>query len=480
MKRIISAMLSFLLLCQLFTNTVFAMPEWPSDTGIMADGGIVVDMDSGAVIYGQRIRVGYFPASITKLLTALVVLEHAELDDIVTFSNDAVNNVESGSGNKLKIEVGDKLSVKDCLYMLLLVSSNQAGNALAEHVAGSRDDFVDMMNEKIKELGCTDSHFKNPSGLNDPEQIVTPYDMSLIARACFSNSQLLEIASSKKYRVNSTINNPDGANITMEHKMLVESDYTYEGAIAGKTGFTSLAGNTLVTLAERDGRRLIAIVLKGSQPQYYIDDTTLLDFGFNKFKNMNVAEYETEYTSGDEEIQVGAKSYASSDLLIDPAAVVTLPKDAEFTDLTKSLHTELTGDYPEGAVAFIQYSYNDRKVGNAYLCLKDPVVQAGNSDSGASEGAAGGTPEALDKPDKTPAETDQAGLPLFVKILLGTGAAIVLGAGITIAVMIYRRRKEEEWELAMRRERRRQRLKESGYSEADFNKILQERKGRVR
>ena len=155
--------------------TVQAAPEWPSDTGVQSEAGIVMDMDSGAVLFGQNIHVQKAPASITKLLTALVVIENSNLDDMVTFSHDAVYNVEEGSGNKNAIEEGDQLTVRDCLYLLLLRSSNQAANALAEHVGGSREGFVAMMNEKTAELGCSESHFANPSGLNDETQLTCAY-----------------------------------------------------------------------------------------------------------------------------------------------------------------------------------------------------------------------------------------------------------------------------------------------------------------
>ena len=305
MKGILKKMAGLLLAAGLSigcAGTALARPDWPSDMGIMAEGGIVMDFNSGAVIFGQNIHQASPPASITKLLTALVVLENSSLDETVTFSYDAVNNVEAGSGNKLSLETGDQLSVEDCLYAMLLVSSNQAANALAEHVAGSRDGFVEMMNQKIEELGCGESRFANPSGLNDDNQYVTPYDMALIARAAFSNETLLTIDSAKTYEVPATINNPDGATIQMEHRLLVtedpSSEFYCEGAVAGKTGYTSLAGNTLVTYAKRDGQELIAVVLKGSQPQYYLDSKTLLEFGFNNFQNWNIAENETAYTTG--------------------------------------------------------------------------------------------------------------------------------------------------------------------------------------
>ena len=167
-------------------------PAWPTDTGIQAEAGIVVDEITGTVLYGNNIHVPHAPASITKLLTALVVVENSpSLDDLVVFSHDAVYDVESGSGNALSLEEGDQLTVRDCLYALLLRSSNQAANALAEHVGGSREGFVAMMNARIRELGCMESNFANPSGLNDENQYVTAYDMALIGRAAFQNETLM-------------------------------------------------------------------------------------------------------------------------------------------------------------------------------------------------------------------------------------------------------------------------------------------------
>ncbi len=148
-----------------------AKPAWPNDVGIEGEAGIVIDEETGAVLFGQNIHLPFAPASITKLLTALVVIERcSSLDDVVTFSHDAVYNVEQGSSNPMALEEGDQITVRDCLYIMLLRSSNQAANALAEHIGGSREGFAAMMNEKIRELGCKESNFANPSGLNDENQ----------------------------------------------------------------------------------------------------------------------------------------------------------------------------------------------------------------------------------------------------------------------------------------------------------------------
>ena len=170
----------------------FAYVDWPENVNVLSEGAILMDADSGAVIYGKNMHEHYYPASITKILTALIVVENCNLDDTVTFSRNAVYNVESGSSSA-GIDVGDTLTVRDCLYAMLLQSANEAANALAEHTAGSIDAFAKMMNDKAASLGCKDSHFANPSGLNDPEHYTSAYDYALISRAAFKNPTVPEI-----------------------------------------------------------------------------------------------------------------------------------------------------------------------------------------------------------------------------------------------------------------------------------------------
>ena len=240
------------LLTPAMPQQTFAAPSWPSGIAIEAEGGIVMDADSGAVLYGKNMNESYFPASITKILTALIVIENCDLDDVVTYSHNAVYNVEAGSSSA-GIDEGDQLTVRDSLYAMLLKSANEAANGLAEHTAGSIEEFAEMMNEKAASLGCTDSHFVNPSGLNDPEHYTSAYDMALIAQAAFRNETFTEIDSKLYYDIPPTKLNPEGIRVYPGHKMLKKntSQY-YSGIIGGKTGYTSLAGNTLVTCAERD------------------------------------------------------------------------------------------------------------------------------------------------------------------------------------------------------------------------------------
>lgn len=470
--------------------TAFAKPDWPSDTGIESEAGIVMDADSGAVLFGQNIHVQKAPASITKILTALVVIENSSLDDTITFSHDAVYNVEDGSGNKNSIEEGDTLSVRDCLYLLLMRSSNQAANALAEHVGGSRDGFVKMMNEKTAELGCENSHFANPSGLNDDTQLTSVYDMALIASAAYKNDTLLTISKDKSYRLPATKNNPDGVTIQPEHKLLIttdtESPNYYPYAVAGKTGYTSIAGQTLVTYAIKDDRRQIAVTMKSTQATHYQDTIALMDFGFLRFKNVNISENETAYTSGDQPVQIGDNSYQPSDLSMDTLAVITLPKDASFADAEKTVVTDLPEDAPQGAVALLSYKYNDRKIGQVYLISASAVEAEANgetaSDDGntASDSAASNTgASGKSKQTKSSFHLTLPKLPkVSVRTVLIVVVSVLLAAACAALVwLFYRRHQEEKRRQEDRRKRRRQRLQEIGCSQEEFEKLLEKRMG---
>lgn len=490
LRRLLISLMITALMAAGMPMTAFAKPDWPSDTGIESEAGIVMDADSGAVLFGQNIHVQKAPASITKILTALVVIENSSLDDTITFSHDAVYNVEDGSGNKNAIEEGDTLSVRDCLYLLLMRSSNQAANALAEHVGGSRDGFVKMMNEKTAELGCENSHFANPSGLNDDTQLTSVYDMALIASAAYKNDPLLTISKDKSYRLPATKNNPDGVTIQPEHKLLIttdtESPNYYPYAVAGKTGYTSIAGQTLVTYAIKDDRRQIAVTMKSTQATHYQDTIALMDFGFLRFKNVNISENETAYTSGDQPVQIGDNSYQPSDLSMDTLAVITLPKDASFADAEKTVVTDLPEDAPQGAVALLSYKYNDRKIGQVYLISASAAEAEANgetaSDDGntASDSAASNTgASGKSKQAKSSFHLTLPKLPkVSVRTVLIVVVSVLLAAACAALVwLFYRRHQEEKRRQEDRRKRRRQRLQEIGCSQEEFEKLLEKRMG---
>lgn len=480
MKQKIKQITCILLACQLFVITAWAKPSWPSDTGIQAEAGIVMDAESGAVLFGQNIHETYPPASITKILTALIVLEHSQLDEVVTYSETAMMSVESDSGNKLSLVAGDQMTVEDCLYSLLLISVNQAANALAEHVAGSIPEFVDMMNAKLGELGCQESHFDNPSGLNGDTQYVSAYDMALIAQAAYKNETLLKISSDLTHTIAPTTNNPDGVSFRTEHRLLYTDDpsspFYFPAAMAGKTGYLLKAGNTLVTYAESEGRKLVSVILKGQQGQtrqYFLDGKELLDFGFRSFQNISIPDNETRYVTGDETLSLDTGQFKASDLMIEPGRVLTLPNNASFADADLTLEP-LPAQHPGNAVGLLKYTYDDRTIGTAYLMAKEGVLVSGTSEEDEN------IPN-TENPDSKPSASDDAvkhtGPRSLAPVLITLLVLLVIGliAG-TIAWITYSRKKEAE-ALARRRERRRQRLQQAGDAE-EFERLLAEKKNR--
>lgn len=398
-----AALLCITLLTGLFPFPSQAAAPWPDNITIQAEGGVVMDADTGTVLFGKNMHNSYYPASITKILTALIVIERCDLDEMVTFSHNAVYNVETGSSSA-GLDEGDVLSVRDCLYALLLKSANEAANALAEHVAGTTEAFAELMNTRAAALGCQNSHFANPSGLNNPDHYTSAYDMALIGRAALQNSTFMEIDSSLYYTLPPTRNNKEGLTIYPGHKMIKKNmpEY-YSGALGGKTGYTSLAGNTLVTFARRGDTTLVAVVLNG-HATHYSDTKTMLNFGFQNFLSVSASDFDTGFSSLENDLTIaGLSPTGLSGLEVDSSKKVTVPKDADFNSVSSQLAYDLTDSDPPEAIARIRYYWNDREIGFTYLTVKSmspdqvmmpPAVSSlaasgGQDDSGELGGGSG-------------------------------------------------------------------------------------------
>ena len=363
-KRITLTIILTIITIISFPLKTFAYVDWPTNVNVLSEGAILMDSDSGAVLYGKNIHEHYFPASITKILTALVVVENCNLDDMVTFSKNAVYNVEAGSSSA-GLDVGDTLTVRDCLYAMLLQSANEAANALAEHAGGSIEGFSDMMNAKATSLGCTDSHFANPSGLNNPEHYTSAYDYALISRAAFQNPTVTEIASATYYNLPPTSRVPTGQTLYNHHGMLRKnSGNYYQNAICGKTGYTTLAGNTLVTYGRNDQIGLITVVLNGNKT-HYTDTQELMNFGFNNFKNikLNSSGITTNFSSNLSLIP----NFNEYTIEPDDNASITLPNDADINDVSSTMDFEADPNQPKNALCRVDYSYNDYPIGSVYI-----------------------------------------------------------------------------------------------------------------
>lgn len=352
----------------LFAKTVYAAPDWGAPASITAGAAIVMDADSGAILYGRNINEQHYPASITKIMTALLVLENCSLDETVTFSQTAVSNLEPGAVTAFT-SAGDQLTVRDCLYALLFRSANEVANALAEHVSGSVEAFAALMNERARELGCLNTHFVNPNGLSSTEHVTTAYDMALIARACMDNKKFLEIESTDTYKMAGTKLRPNGLTLTIGHKMLRSgTPYSDERVVGGKTGFTTASGNTLVTMAEDGGRRLVVVCLQDKTPAHYTDTKAMLDYGFSHFENMDGDSFLTKKQMEERLIaDTIVPAEGSNSLRTDRTFVATVPKGAAPTDLTVRYNYNLPDSAPESAVAQLELRYGDHTAGSFYL-----------------------------------------------------------------------------------------------------------------
>ena len=236
---------------------------WPQGEAIQASAGIVMDLDTGAIVYAKNIQRKLYPASITKILTALLTLEHASLDDTITCTS-AVYDLDDNASN-IALQEGEQISVRDALYALMLESANDAANALAVHISGSVSAFADLMNQKAQELGCTVSHFANPSGLPNDDHYTCARDFALIAAAAYDNENFRKLIATKEYEIKPTNMTADSRVFANHHKMIqTDSDYYDDVCTGGKTGFTESAWNTLVTFGEKDGKRLVCVLLHGN------------------------------------------------------------------------------------------------------------------------------------------------------------------------------------------------------------------------
>ncbi len=392
LRRFLCLLLAFLL-CLLMAMPARAA-DWPSlSETIEAEGAILIDADSGAVLYGKNEHTAYYPASITKVLTAIVVLENVtQLDDMVSFSFAATNTNLDTNSTVIGAVAGDQLSVRDCLYSLLLHSANDCANALAEYVSGSNAAFAELMNEKAAAIGCTDSHFMNPSGLNDPEHYTSCADMAKILQYAIQNPTFRQIDSTQVYTHGPIAKYPEGDshNTVYAHHHMMRKSYSeyYPGVLAGKTGYTMAAGNTLVTACERDGMTLIAVILNGHNSQYR-DSKALFDFGYAQFSSPAVSEKDEAYTAIGNHFSVDGISLVDAlEFSIDEKYHVTLPKDADFSAAESTLSYDLTdAEKADGSIARIDYRFAGRDVGHAYVQLLDKSEEreAGARDAAAVE-----------------------------------------------------------------------------------------------
>ena len=297
-RRILSVfLLTVLMVSLMLTPQAYALPALE----IKAKAAVLVDADEGRIIFGQNEQEREYPASITKVMTALLTLEAVDagklsLDQPITAS--AVVNDQDPEGSSAGIEEGEVLTVEQLLYCLLLVSANEAADILAETVSGSREAFVELMNQRAQELGCTGTHFANTNGLHDVNHYTTAYDIYLFFREAMKHETFMTITGSVAYEVPAT-NKSEARELHTTNSLLSNwriLDYLYDGVDCGKTGSTPEAGYCLVSSCLRDGKRLVAVVLgaegEGTHIESFSESARLYDYGYDNFSKQLVVSTE--------------------------------------------------------------------------------------------------------------------------------------------------------------------------------------------
>ncbi|GHU55030.1 hypothetical protein AGMMS49975_16260 [Clostridia bacterium] len=277
-----------MILCTICAVSVFAQePE------VKSPSVILIDAKTGIPIYEKNATERLYPASITKLMTMLLIMEYIDknpnaLDERVYFSDYAVNSLPWDSSGIGMIE-GESLTLEQTIYAVLLASANEASNAAAEHIAGSVPAFVDKMNEKVLELGCVNTRFANPHGLEDDGHYTCAYDMSLIMRECVTHKDFEKYISTAKYEIPPTEIETQTRYMVNTNKLIQpNSPYYNPEVVGGKTGYTTPAMHTLVTFSRRGGLSLICVCMHANKNEPYEDTTALINYGFEQFADIRI------------------------------------------------------------------------------------------------------------------------------------------------------------------------------------------------
>ena len=393
-RRILSVFLIFICTAVLLTPAAHALEP----IEVNAQAALLVDTAEDIILYGKNETKKMYPASITKVMTALLILEAVErgemsMDQMVTASADAVNAVP-WFGSTAGIKAGEQMRLKDLLYCMMLVSANESCNIVAEAAAGSIDAFVERMNTRAQELGMVNTHFANTNGLHDPDHYTTAWDLYLLGCAALKNETLMTICNTLAYDVPAT--NMSSSRELHTTNSLISNwrilGYLYTGAEGIKTGSTDEAGYCLLSSAVRSGRRLVCVVLgcegSGTDIRSFSDSAKLYDYGFNNFStkqildsNDLIAEVPVALSKETNYVVVHPATDAETILPndVDPASLertVTLTDEVAFAPITKGqVLGEITLTYDSRVCATVpllaQFDVNASK----FLTAKYQVEQ---------------------------------------------------------------------------------------------------------
>ena len=273
---------------------------------IISETAILIDVGTGQILFEKDMHMQMRPASITKVMTALLALENGDMGDIIIMTHEAVSTLGEGAAN-ISLAADEELTLEQAMYAMSLSSANDASNGVAEHIGGTIEGFIALMNDRARELGAMNTNFENSHGMPNDDHLSTAYDMALITIAAINTPGFTEIFSALEYEMPPT-NIYESPRLFRARNPMMSGDYIYEGIIAEKTGWTRSSQHTLVTAAERDGRTLVAVVIKSPMMiDKYEDMTLLLDYGFDGFEfltftaeELSRRDYSLKAAGGDE------------------------------------------------------------------------------------------------------------------------------------------------------------------------------------
>ncbi len=433
MKKKLGILLLVFAVLNVSVFTVVPAEQAEGKVSISADSAVVMDVQSGTMLYKKNMNKKEYPASITKIMTALVAIENSSLSEVVTFSKSAVMNLERGASTA-NIKVGEKMTMEQTLYAVLLASANEACNGVAEHIAGSVNNFVKMMNTRAKELGCTGTHFANANGLWMKNHYTTAHDMALIAQAAYKNPIFAKIVGTKRYNIPKTNKVKSGHALHNHHGMLLANpsypQYEYEYCVGGKTGFTRKCRYTLVTYAKKDGMTLVSVIMRApnspwTEPNEYTDTTSLLNSSFQKYRRYRIQDTATTEINNQYLFTRFSPYYkqATSSLSIDSDAGVILPKGVNLNQTKKNVEfykSPKTDKEGKKIIGKLTYTYKNQNVGGSNIYYKNKSTPTLRDSIDMSQWF----DEAVEKANAEPFPWKKAGI--IAILVLAIGAAIVL------------------------------------------------------
>lgn len=360
-------------------------PDEPSRApDLVANAAIVMDASTGQVLYEKNSHEKKYPASITKIITTIIALEHnVDFNDTVTMSENAIWDVERDS-TLIGLDVGEKVTVKDLVYATMVKSANECAYALAEYIAGDKESFAKLMNEKASDIGCEDTHFVTPNGLHDDNHYTTAYDMALITKYALQNDTFREIAGTLSYTVPATNLADETRPLWNGNKMINPAEpYYYEYCEGGKTGYTSKAHNTLVTFSKKDGLELICVILDCDGVKYsYTDSRALYNYCYNNytyFYPLSDFSFETDEKNEQESNTILDNYYSSLnhemvDLTVDKNYSLLINKSLDTTKIEREV--VLFDSAQDNALGEIRFSYDGEQIGCTPITSTTPLLSS--------------------------------------------------------------------------------------------------------